>query len=212
MSDETKRLLKCEFRYCMQSVRQIAIVIVVLTVWFRFMYGEIVDMFLLLLMFIGIILVTESVSDWQLRNSLYVSMGVSRKNVYRAIVGRGIFLGIIALFIEAIIGILFYPDKYNLKLLFVSLGFFLICHGFGQFVGTLMYQKNKIGSVLSIIGVMAVSGVCTLFIIVSSDLDLPNIAEVIRMSHVAIVAVLAACIWGFGMYRVHKQMKDFAVR
>lgn len=211
MSDETKRLLKCDFEYSMQNVGLIVMAVVALTLWFFVRYGEIVDMFLLLFMFIGIIMITISVSDWQFRNGLYLSMGVSRKNVYKVIVCRGIFLSLIILLIEAVIGVIFYPDKYNIMFLVVSLGFFLICHGFGQFVGTLMYQKNKLGSVLYCIGIMVVSGICSIFIVSSSDLKLPNISEVIHIKHVVGVLVLAVIVWGFGMYRVYKQMKNFAI-
>lgn len=211
MSEDIKRLLKCDFRYTMQNMKQIVISIVGLLLWFAFLFEKVVDVYLLLIMFMGIIMITLSIADWQYRNSLYVSMGVRRKNLHKVIMIRGIMLSMIGLVLEVILASIFYTRGLNIEILLISLGFFLICHGYGQFTGTLVYQKKKIGTVLQFMGIMAVSGCSGFFAVVSMEENLPVIATMVQIPHVIIVMVLAVMMWSFGMYCVHKQMKNFAV-
>lgn len=159
MSEETKRLLKCDLIYVFKDIWVFALVLAGLWLWCYLLYDTSANAVLLVNFITGVMLLSENVRDWQVQIRMYVSTSMSRKVIFRVLNIRNAILLLMGLFIETVIAFAAYP-AFGSKFLVVSGAFLLFIWGFGEIAGVLVYQRKKLGQVLMCIGYILVMSPC----------------------------------------------------
>lgn len=215
MSKEMKSLLKYDMGKTAQGLLVIVPCIIGLLLWFWLLFGEFVNPFLLLLLYANMMILNYSIADWQRQIGSYVSMGMTRKNIFGVMLVRALGMFAISIALEILLGSLFYSQLGFGRLVLVSAFLLIFCWGFGQFSGVLVYQRKKLGTVLQILGFMLVGGMlgfgCVAGMESSAQELLALVVEIMSVPLLCTIGIVAVIVGILGFCVARKQIKSFQV-
>lgn len=215
MSEEMKGLLKYDTGKTARGFLMIVPCVIGLLLWFWLLLGEFVNPFLLLLLYANMMILNWSMADWQREIGSYISMGMTRKNIFRVMLVRALELFVVSIALELLLGSLYYPQTGFGKLVLVSAFLLIFCWGFGQFSGVLVYQRKKLGTVLQILGFMVVGGMlgfgCVLGMESSEQKLLTLVLEIMSVPLLCTIGIVAVIVGILGFCVAGKQIKSYQV-
>ncbi len=152
MNEGMKRLLRCDMIRTLKSFQSALFMLGGMTVIFLFLYGDVPNLMFGVMFCFSITILSYEIVDWQSGIGMYISMGVTRKNVFRVKLIRSVFFAVFGLLLEFVIGSIGYPEYITPKILLGSLFILVFSQGWGQLAGAIYCEHKTISVVLQLIG------------------------------------------------------------
>lgn len=212
MSEETKRLLKCDLRYVFKDALVFVLIMAGLQLWCYLLYDKVANMVLLVSFITSLILLSIRAKDWQVQIRMYVSSGMSRKVIFQVLNIRNAILFLAGMLIEVVMcfvswnGFIFF----RIEFFVISGAFLLFIWGFGEIMGVLVYQRKKLGLVLMVIGYLPTTIFCMAAIGLEDEPSYFWDALFDKINVLPFVAVAVAVLAG-GIFLAKKQLGKYMV-
>lgn len=209
MSEETKRLLKCDLHFMLKEIRWAGVIVIGLWLWIYFLLNVAGNMMLMVSFVAAIWLLSMNVRDWRFQIRMYVNASMRRKAIFQVLLIRNAVFFLIIMLIESVLFLAFYSGVYagvGIRFWFISVFSLLLVWGLGEIAGVLVYQRKKLGQILMIIDYLLAMIPC-MFGFISKDVEdfwivlLDGIpVTAVAAGGVVSVAVLAGGIWFAGKH------------
>lgn len=213
MNDGMKRLMGYEGTCVIHGIGEIILVGTGVILWFLLLYGKVINLMFAVTALTCLLILSCSVRDWQLNIRTYISMGITRKSTFMAIVIRGILQMVIGMLLEIIIGFIGYPEYLKAEVLLGSLFLFLCIHGWALVSGALICSHKKTGKVMQVIGLMIIGGVIGggSMVALNENGMLTLMVNLLTVAGVIDFGIVALIVWIVGIFVARKQAKGFVV-
>jgi len=193
MNEGMKRLLRCDMIRALKVVQSVIYMLGGMTVIFWVLYGNVPNLMFGVVFCFSISILSYEITDWQSGIGMYISMGITRKNTFCVKMIRGIFLIVLGLLLESVVGSIGYPEYVTLKILLGSLFILIFSQGWGQLSGAIYCEHKKIATVLQLIGWLFSGGAAGAGFMLTLNKEDDNILYVV-INEIGMEAVL-----GFGI-------------
>ncbi len=211
MNEGMKRLLKCDSGCLLKNLGTMAEVGILLVVWFWIIYGKVLNVMFAVTSFMGLLMISDGVRDWQNQIRVYIGMGITRKTTFAVLVIRGLLEVFLGLLLNVLISAAFYREYLKGEVLIGGLLLLLFCNGWGQLSGTVgvCWKYGKVVQVIGLMIVGAVFGGGCMFAVYENVLD-----EMVKWLNPAILTgmgVVCCMMWAAGIITAYRQLKKYTV-
>lgn len=211
MNEGMKRLLKCDSSCLFRNVRHMAGGAVLLVAWFWITCGKVINITVVAMLLMGLLIVTNGVSDWTNQIRTYIGMGITRKSTFVVLFIRGLLEVFLGLLLEILISAVFYREYLKAEVLAVSLFVLLFCNGWGQFSGIAGFYW-KYGKAVQVIGYTIIGGIMGFsFMMAMYNNVLDEIIKWIDQPFLLGLGAVCCIVWLGGTLWAYGQLKKFTV-
>ncbi len=212
MNGDLKRLIKYDLFVLQRVLAAIVGVSALLWGWFYLLLGNSINVMFLFMATICMVILNLSVMDWQNGANHYISMSISRKNVFAAMIYRFAAIVVEGLIISIPLAFLSGIQYFQPNIIVFYIGTMLLNWGWAQFAGMLVYHKKVIGTIMHVIGLVGFGMVTGMLCVLGKEGDYYSKAvEWIHMEYALILLAVAILVSIGAFFTAKRQIANFAV-
>lgn len=210
MSDKTKRLLEYDMIGMLKDFLSAFFIYLGIVIWIGLIQRTIPNIWGMML-FIGATLnITECMKDWQVQIRMYISMGMTRKEIFQVIFIRNMVLILLESLCAIAIRTGGYTTAFNGKIIVLYIFAFLFSYGWGQVTGVLLYQKRKSGRIFQILGGLWI-GVSAFTAFYPNEEGVRSVLSGLNMGFMAVCGAVFLAVFAGGVFCSYKCIQEYSV-